>query len=433
MKKGFEMQFTWIFVIIAGAIIFAFLISIVAKQKDQAEMRDDIRIKEQLANIITIASSSSDAVNTFEHAPRAITFTCDEPDTSGFRVGAKGATQSLATNVVFAQQAMNGGQLYTWTTDWLLPYKGATFTYLSNKRTRYIFYRPTTNPDAIKIINWLLEVFPEQLEKVVVDENKIDDELVSKGYDAYVVVQVKSPTGNPPLQNGNPTEGPPPSRTLQNDACNRPGAIDPRIACRNSNSPNFKSSKEEVHLITIYPDEDNFHYGKIDFVRKGALSREAGFSHYYGREMLLGALFAPQKNLYQCAIRKGFERASLVTQINYGRVDEIDGSARSGAMFSSRPHCQYLYNYIKGTFDNKSYPFCGNVKIFDYITQQLAKNEDPQDTSQPQYNTLCPTGELCLNSGSCSVNTFQRLEDNANRLVREARDITLEGGCPYVY
>jgi hypothetical protein len=434
MKKGFEIQFTWIFVIIAGAIIFAFLVSIVGKQKEQAQLKDDVRIKEALANIITISSSSSNAVNSHEYAPTTITFMCDEPDTSGFRVGTKGAMQSLATSVVFAQKEMKGGQFNTWTLDWDLPYKAATFTYITNKRTRYIFYKPSANADGVKIINWLLESFPTDFEKVVVETTTdLDAELVSKGYDAYVIVQVDYSDPNFKIKNGNPqqrvTDANSPNEATQRNAFVN---VDQRFIRRGSGEK-FKSNKEQTYLITIYPDNTNNHFGTLDFVKNGPYHGEHGISYYYGREMLLGAVFAPQKNLYQCAIRKAFDRASLISKINYERVATLDASATTVGepLYDTKPQCQYLYGYIKGTFNNESYPFCGNVRIFDYITAELAKeNGDPTTGSSNSYAASC-TG-TCQTS-DCANNIFQRLEDNNNRLVREARDISLQGGCPYVY
>jgi hypothetical protein len=419
MKKGFEIQFTWIFVIIAGAILFAFLMMVVNKQKEGADKRADAGAKAEIANILTTAGANSGAFNPHDIPSTTITFTCDEPATSSFRVGKSGASQSLATSIVFSQTELKGNQLYSWTQDWELPYRAATFVYLTNKRTRYIFYTPTDESRAF--YQKMFKDFPEGFVQEKIDSKTDLLALQSKGYDANVIVQIK--------------KGGAPADYIGEDAIIHQTSGPANIATNG-----FKKESEKIHLVIIEPETGatnggvaNDNFGKITFYKRLGLDKEKGTSFYYGRQMLFGAVFAPQKDMYSCTIQKAFDRAQLVSALNYKRVNDLDASATSGLMSTTRPHCQYLYGYIAGTFDNQSYPFCGNVRIFLFIVEKIKAGQDPQiETTQNAFSGC--TGPLCfVGNGGCKDNTFQRLEDNYNRLVREANDISLEGNCPYVY
>jgi len=51
-KRGIEMQFHWIFILIAGAIILAFFFSLVAKQKSLSEEKLSISSFKELAIVL---------------------------------------------------------------------------------------------------------------------------------------------------------------------------------------------------------------------------------------------------------------------------------------------------------------------------------------------------------------------------------------------
>ncbi|MBU1974820.1 MAG: hypothetical protein KKG59_00275 [Nanoarchaeota archaeon] len=427
MKKAIAIQFTWVFVLIVGAMLFAFFMNVIGKQKDMAEQGSDVKTRDIIGNILKIAEATPNTFNSHEIPNKPIVFDCTEPTSSSFSIGKKGSKGSLATNVVFMQEVMKSNKLYTWTLDWKIPYRAATFVYATTPRTRYVFYKSDIDACA-SLMDWLLEDWPEEIEKTVVSGTPAEfmEEVVSKGYDSNVFVQFGTDCRAVDYE----------------DAANRINAMDSRLSDEDEDG---LRGGEEVHMITIVPfvtDNNvvNKNHGELFFYKRHAYPGEHGDSdlYYYRKEMLLGAIFAPQKDLYECTMLKAFTRAQLVSELNYRRVYALDDdTGTTGSHLSSRYWCDDLYGHIKYAFMNTTYPYCGNIKIIDDIILNLQSGTSLLDSELLERNgEYCPTANSCQNAPGpypCKENPFQRIDDNYNRLVRDARDISTVGNCPYVY
>ena len=62
-KKGFEIQFNWIFVLVAGTAIILFFTVVVIKQKNVSETSTKATILKSMEAVITGASVSTDTTN----------------------------------------------------------------------------------------------------------------------------------------------------------------------------------------------------------------------------------------------------------------------------------------------------------------------------------------------------------------------------------
>jgi hypothetical protein len=389
-KKGIDVQLTWIFVLITGAVIFMFFMTVVSKQKELAEDKASLAVKNRMSSLFSLAGASSSAYNTFESGGAEVTFTCDQPEDASFRVGKRGASESLP-GIVFSQSTLRGKDISTWSLDWLLPYRGETFLMVTNHRTKYIFYKAGDDT----FIPWIVEDFPKDLDPTVITADG-DSRLGSSGYDAYVIVQ--------------------------------------KQGSELADFRGFTRASENVYVLTISPAGANKNYGSIKFEK--AHHNEENTGYYYRKEMLYGAIFAPEFSYYKCMMQRAFTRAKTVTNLQALRTASLHASASSGVLFTRNQNCRNLYGYIQYTFDNKTYPYCGNVGVMEDIVQVIKDNGDPM------ANARDPTSGIdcghCLPGGCCSSaceegNDFARLDSNHRRLVRETEDIALEGGCPYVY
>lgn len=401
MKKGVDIQLTWIFVLITGAVIFVFFMSVVSKQNALADDKTALAVKSRLSGVMLVASAGSHAFNTFEAASIPLQFSCDDPGTAAFQVGSRGAQDQLY-GVVFTQSRLEGKVLQTWSLDWLIPYRAATFLLVTNERTKFIFYKPGP---AENFMNWLLADFPEQLSKSVITVVP-DPSLRSSGFDTYVIVQL----------NG---------QEIADDQWD-----------------GFTKSSERVYVLTIAPNA-NREFGEIGFkqLRSPDPARTDGPGYYYRKEMLYGAFFSPELPMYSCMMRRAFLRAKAVTELNFRRVNETNTNATTmteGSLGFRNPRCRDLYGYIMYTFNNLTYPYCGNAKILEDVAKIVGNGDSPLMNARPGDFIFscgdCVGSAPCCTPATCAPNNdFQRLEDNYRRLVRESEDITLEGGCPYVY
>jgi hypothetical protein len=77
-KKGFELQFHWIFVLIAGALILSFFFMVANKQKNLSQDRLQLTLATEIENIFTGAIISRGTAQKMPTPPQGITFECTE-------------------------------------------------------------------------------------------------------------------------------------------------------------------------------------------------------------------------------------------------------------------------------------------------------------------------------------------------------------------
>ena len=73
-----SIQFSWIFILIAGAIILLFFTSIIYKQKDISEQKLSASVLNQLETILTSSGLSSGTINAIDTPQLELGFLCDE-------------------------------------------------------------------------------------------------------------------------------------------------------------------------------------------------------------------------------------------------------------------------------------------------------------------------------------------------------------------
>ena len=88
-KKGFEMQFHWIFVLIAGAIILIFFFSLTQKQKSLSEERLAITLSTDIEAIFTGAIQAKGTAQLLRIPQPGIAFSCSEACECNFWIGRK--------------------------------------------------------------------------------------------------------------------------------------------------------------------------------------------------------------------------------------------------------------------------------------------------------------------------------------------------------
>src|SRR3989338_1748 len=81
-KGGIEVQFNWIFILIAGALILVFFVSLVQRQETVSNEKRDIDIRSKLSTILTSAKQSTGTLFEIKIPKTEIAFGCN-----GYSVG----------------------------------------------------------------------------------------------------------------------------------------------------------------------------------------------------------------------------------------------------------------------------------------------------------------------------------------------------------
>ncbi len=276
-KAAIEVQFNWIFIIIAGALILLFFISIVTKQKAISDTRISSTILVDLETILTGAKVSTGTVNLIKIPSSEIRFECNN-----YRI--KDVNIPVRDKIIFSPDILKGVNLITWALDWNMPYWITNFLYVTSPEVRYIIVNDTGSDFAETIYDsWL----PEEIGKEFVNAGA--DVADKNNYRVkYVFVNQNPASLGDPMLNG--------IRRMDN---------------------------EHVTAINISPDPTR-NKGMISFFEKsGSTWQLKGTTPYLGRESLIGAIFSHDIEMYNCSMKKAFEKLAIVTDIYLNRSKEL--------------------------------------------------------------------------------------------------------------
>ena len=248
--------FTYLFVIIAGAIIFGFFAFFGFNM---------IRSSESLVSV-EVVNTLEDSLSAFGVAMNTNTYLPDRPwpREVELRITCQGISADdfevplPTTKALFSPSTLKGTQVEAWTTVWKFPYKATNLYYLANARTHYVFVG-------------------EGLEELVTPE--------TGGIPARFNVEVR-PSLTPSL--------------VQNFARGKDFL---KVVFFNQ-APTLASSQT---LRVLEVRSDDFEQGRVLF--------PTGEVPFFTRELLFGAIFTEDERTYACMARRALASLDAVTRL----------------------------------------------------------------------------------------------------------------------
>lgn len=303
MKGQFEVQFNWIFILIAGAVILAFFFSIVLKQRTLSDERLALTLANELDAITTGASIAKGAAQTLPLPKTGIDFQCSDECTCTFSIGR--TSKNYRDKLIFAPHRIEGDTIVFWTLDWNTPFRAANFLLVTNDRIKYFFVHDDSAASQ-QLVAATRALLPEQANADFVTLEDVDcsDNLCVKN-ENYVRVKFV-------FLNTDPNFG-----SLQLDD---------------------SFSDTELAATHITP-------GIITFFKrtsKTAASFTESTSFYAGDTTMFAAIFADDETMYRCNLQSALGKLSYVSDILRARVDTF----REDATLAD--HC----SYNTGTLEN---------------------------------------------------------------------------------
>ncbi len=285
MKKRavIELHFNWIFVLIAGAIIFIFFINIINKQRELSEARASGTIITNLESILTGAQISTDTVNIIDMPKVDVGFECNR-----YFIGQ--VPKQTKGNIIFSPDLLKGKKMITWALDWNMPYRITNFLYITDPQLRYIIV------DDSDVGSKIFNVLPEEINKELI---KPSSEVVDKNNYKVKFIFFDS--------------------------------VDEDVLTK------FRKMKDEDVTAIVLKGFSGMGVipstGAIEFFQKdGDKWISEGETYYLKEESLFGAIFAADKEMYDCVMRKAFKKLNLVTKVyleRSGKLKEHYGSLDS--------------------------------------------------------------------------------------------------------
>lgn len=271
-KKAFEIQFNWIFVLVAGAAILLFFTSVVVKQKSVGEISTKTTVLKSIEAIIAGASVTIDTTKPESIPNSNIEFGCNKVSISG---GAETVSKQYQNLILFAPSLIKGDK-FTWQTmAFSTPYRATNLLFITSPQLRYIIIGSNALASEIN------KSLPVELKKEFYQS--FPEIKNSNNYKVRFVVS-------------------------QDDMIGFPKALE-------------KMPDSDVTAIKFNGDIEK---GNIEFWQKDGTSWSSkGSSFYMGKSSLIGAVYTDSLGVYECNMQNVFSRLNLVTKIYTERTNKL--------------------------------------------------------------------------------------------------------------
>jgi len=356
-KKGvIEIQFNWIFILVAGALILILFVVIVQRQGSVSNQSRDIDIRSKLGTILTGAKQSTDTTFVIDIPSKTeIDFGCNGYSvggTSPFQLGesfSPGKIKSVSNNIILGSS------------DWSLPYKIANFQYITSPDIRYVIVSGSIYQGKLG------EILPQNLTISIGDPSSVVD---NNNYKIrYILISDKDGNGADTL----------------------PAISDNSI----------KKMKDEdvtaIHITVSKEGSDNPFdgYGEVEFYTKSGnsfppASSPAQFG-YIKKESLVGAIISDNNETYNCVMNRAFRQFNITTNLYLKKADQLKSLYSSGGAFEFQCNTPGdEYSNAVNLLTNMTTPDVTNSKIYDYAYKSETTGTSLKISNIELLKASCP-------------------------------------------
>jgi hypothetical protein len=180
-RKGvIDVQFNWIFVMIAGFVIFLFIISVVFAQKRNADTQAGISAINQVTALLKSKQQTPNVYSEITLPRMNINFRCEEAakNTYYFTFKIENAERKqLPTEILFAPQELTTNKILVWSQAFNLGFPVSVFTYITTADSTLLIYDPTYNPTTSgnSYASQIFDDLPSNItKKIVKDATEIE-------------------------------------------------------------------------------------------------------------------------------------------------------------------------------------------------------------------------------------------------------------------
>ncbi len=309
-KAMIEVQFNWIFIVIAGIVIIMFFIGISSWYKQNEDRKIASDVLTELKTIIIGAEVSSRSASELNVPRIQLQFTCDPGQCGAYGCASSmvfqgtGIEEDTPMDIIFSPDTVTSDFLYAWSLDWDMPYKVTNFLYITSPDVKYVLvYKDETDPSK----KLAAAAYQKMLENEYVQKNTllINESMVSSvSYEnEYLVrfVWFYDPAGTV------------------------------------SFSDSMKKGKKDAILITGDSKKGIVNFGTLsgNYYTFNDLDYEYP---YLGLPSLIGAIFSEDFGSYECNMKKAFLRLRSVNSVYLDRTEKLYSS------FAGDQRCEYYYD-----------------------------------------------------------------------------------------
>lgn len=298
-SRGFEEQFHWIFILIAGALILGFFFTVAQKQRALSAEKLQLSLVTDVEDIFVGALVSKGAAQVLPLPPQGLGFECTRGCDCHFQVSR--AEKSFGGKSFFGPELMTGEDALVWTLDWKVPYRASNFVLVTNPQQLFVFVYDEDNAESAQLREQVVGGLPPRIERrgQVVGEVK---------YLNVSLAEVES---------------------LEPEEYERVRfvflGIDPSTVAQ----VRLKRGWDDVSGVSVDKNAVGFYAYDGDF-------ESVDYISYSGLPSVYAAIFAEDSVMYACSLGFAFERLGSLARVLEGR-----GVALQAAVEEARPWCSY--------------------------------------------------------------------------------------------
>jgi hypothetical protein len=298
MKKGqVEMTFNWIYVLIAGAVILLFFVTIVVKQKNVSEDKlagDVIRIMESIFTGAQVSEQTKNVVKTGGLADKELFFKCEE-GVGEYGITGFSARIQNSLDPVFSPPTIRNPTLVLWSMPYKLPFKVTDFLFITSKNTKY-YVMGDGNGFREEFTQGALD--DDKDLSLSVEEITSLDEILATGSNVRV-------------------------RIIDLDGSFSASVIPASLS---------RHDDDDVSAISFLPNRQMVFYQKqgsswqrLNQQPINLISLDGSSTGVSGKfdAAKYGAIFSENPVNYQCNMQKAFRRLNLVSQVYKSKAEEL--------------------------------------------------------------------------------------------------------------
>ncbi|MBT4651443.1 hypothetical protein HOC13_02870 [Candidatus Woesearchaeota archaeon] len=298
-KKGqVQIQFNWIFILIAGAVILLFFVGLVVKQKGVAEQGIRTEILTALKPIITAEAFSEKTKIVVEVPDEEVFFHCTD-DVSNYGIQKAGVAIDTPITPIFAPESIMTTKMVSWSLPYQMPYKVMDLLIVSAINNKYYVLGDETK-FRTELINFTEEFNFDEI-------NSGEYTSLDPGDNFRIRMVVFGSTNNVFTENG--------------------GVIPKKLAAMGKKLSGVLIDKKETingATLTFYENEYSSIGNSGTWVSNGEIDT-IGFSSMGAKDSVLyGAVFAESKDSFECNMIKVFTRMNLLNKVYEKKMKTVE-------------------------------------------------------------------------------------------------------------
>ena len=286
-KSGqIQLTFSWIYILIAGAIILLFFVGLVFKQQAAAEESlafDVVQIMDSIVTGAQVSEKSKNFIDVSGLADYTLSFTCED-GLSEFGIKGQSSPIQNVVDPIFSPQEIKTTLLILWSLPYKLPFKVIDMMYVTSINTKYF---------------------------ILGDGNGFAEEFYNSTQD-FNRVLISNPTDIDPEKNFQ-------VRIIDLEGVYvKPNQLVPAKLSLLEDDKVTAISFTASNMVNYFKKEDNlWKQTNLNPVQIISLSGERNAAKY-------AAIFAANDEVYQCNMNKAFLRLKYLIEIYEEKAKEIE-------------------------------------------------------------------------------------------------------------